>query len=89
MTETLLALAPTRQRVDFDLSHEVCCADEQRPSGRIAMCGVPLEDGPLDEDTPSCVVCQDLVERWARDADTYGDQVPCRLCPRRKSGVDN
>lgn len=74
-----------------DISHEICCSDENAESGRIAMCGIELPDAEeLDDGTPTCVVCQHLIEQWAHYADLYGDggpkqpgDPPCRVCPRR------
>lgn len=91
MPDLALAPAPVDPLADCEASHEVCCIDEKLPTGRISMCGVPLEDGDLDEDVPSCLVCQDLLEQWAFNADTYGEDpqpgdAPCRLCPRRNRG---
>lgn len=91
MTDLAVAPAPVGPLADCEATHEVCCIDETLPTGRISMCGVPIEDGELDEDVPSCLVCQDLLEQWAISADTYGEDpqpgdAPCRLCPRRNRG---
>jgi hypothetical protein len=71
------------QASDSDVSHEVCCVDES-----ISMCGLSLPEEEIGEGEPSCVVCLDLLERWAHYADLYGEDPklptdpPCRLCPR-------
>lgn len=94
MTEVALAPVPDRQLLDSDISHEVCCIDEQAPCDRISMCGLPLaDDGESGPDEPTCVVCMDLIELWAYNVDTYGenpqrpDDPPCRVCPRRSAPV--
>lgn len=72
-----------------DISHEICCIDEQKATGRISMCGLPLSDDEPDDDELSCAVCLDLIEEWVRNVDLYGEDpqapndVPCRCCPRR------
>lgn len=72
-----------------DISHEVCCIDERKTTGRIAMCGQPLDDGEPEAGVPDCAVCFDLVEQWAQNTDRYGKDPqapgddPCRCCPRR------
>lgn len=90
MVTTAPLATPTRQTQDTDITHEVCCTDEQATTGRISMCGLPIDDGELlDEDAPSCAVCLDLIEQWAHNADTHREDphrpgdAPCRLCPRR------
>lgn len=88
MTE--LATAPAPAAIDTEATHEACCLSE-RPNtrDRITMCGLPIgDDEELGEDMPSCIVCRDLLERWAHYADTYGEDPtspgdkPCRACPR-------
>lgn len=92
MTDLAVAPAPVAPLADCEATHEVCCIDETLPTGRISMCGAPIEDGELDEDVPSCLVCQDLIEQWALLADTGMEQprwpgdAPCRLCPRSNRG---
>jgi hypothetical protein len=72
-----------------DISHELCCTDEQKSSDRISMCGLALSDDYCDIDVPSCTVCRDLIEQWAENVDLYGEDpqaprdAPCRCCPRR------
>lgn len=90
MAGTVTAPVPVLQLLNTEASHEVCCIDEKTTHGRITMCGLPIPDGEdLGGDVPTCVVCQDLLERWAHNADIYGedplcpDDPPCRACPRR------
>lgn len=72
-----------------DISHEVCCTDEQKVADRISMCGLPISGKNCNSGPPSCTVCFDLTEQWALDADRYGEDpqlpgdAPCRCCPRR------
>lgn len=94
MTQTLFIAEPIWQAADTEASHEVCCIDEQAETCRVSMCGLPIPDGPLGVGAPSCVVCLDLLDLWARYADTYGEDpcepgdMPCRLCPRRQHHED-
>ena len=68
-----------------DITHEVCCLDEDKPDGRISMCGVDLADAEL-----TCVVCNDLLEGWNRwagrqeEVDPYAGDAPCSVCPKRR-----
>lgn len=72
-----------------DISHEVCCTDENKATDRISMCGLPISDEDCDSGPPSCTVCFDLIEQWALNVDRYGEDPqlpgdsPCRCCPRR------
>jgi hypothetical protein len=80
---------PAIQTTADTISHEVCCVDEQKTTGRIAMCGQPISDGELEDGVPDCMVCLDLIDQWAENADRYGEDPqkpgddPCRCCPRR------
>lgn len=88
---TSVQVAPHPVVTDDDvITHEVCCLDEEKDACRISMCGYPIPDGEvLEDDSPSCAVCLDLIDQWAHYADEYGedptgpDDDPCRCCPRR------
>lgn len=68
-------------------THEACCTDETKHTDQISMCGTPIPPHTdLDADAPNCTVCLDLLDQWARNADTHGEAltgIPCHLCPRR------
>lgn len=94
MTE--LALDPACQfaaaTANSDITHDVCCLDEDAETGRVTMCGLALPDGDdsaiADGIEPTCVVCQDLLGKWAEYGDLYHEDPrqpvvePCRVCPR-------
>lgn len=89
MSVATCELPQTTQAAANDISHEVCCTDEQKGSDRISVCGQPIPDGELVSGAPDCMVCLDLLDQWAESADRYGedpqapDDDPCRCCPRR------
>lgn len=95
--DTVTQLAPVT--ADSDITHEICCLDEDKETGCITMCGLALpdeDDSALSDSVdPTCAVCFELVERWAEYGDLYGDDVrepitePCRVCPRREKPIED
>lgn len=85
--DTAAQFAPASS--DSDISHEVCCLDEDRETNAISLCGLTLPDGETEDGEPTCVVCQDLIDKWAEYGDFYQEDPnepvtePCRVCPRR------
>lgn len=81
--DTAPAAAP--QATDADVTHEVCCLDND-----LAMCGTPVADADWTEVDPvSCVVCTDLYGQWMANASEFSKELAepgargCRLCPKR------
>lgn len=83
-----LATGAALDLADSEISHEVCCVDEEVGTDRISMCGIPIDDGPFTCQAPTCVVCLELIDRWAYYVDKYGEDPhspgdkPCRVCPK-------
>lgn len=77
-----------------DITHEVCCLDEGKTvdtlgAGALGMCGLDLTGAQYDAGETTCVVCAELIERWAHYAQVHDERhplhaggVPCRVCPR-------
>lgn len=90
MSATLdVATATVTQPTDADITHEVCCVDDD-----LAMCGLRVADADwTDVDPVSCVVCADLYGQWTANASEFSEELAkpgvhrCRLCPKNIGGA--